>query len=279
MMGRALRALVCLALCVACLFGQDKKNSQLEASVGMRARIMQLVIEGSELVPAPATSESPVVVRVLATWQHGAHLRYDLEWAGFAPGKYDIAKFLVRKDGSSADNVAPIEVEVLSMLPFDAFEPSELELAPAARLDGYTTTQILLGVFWGVGLLAILFVGRKWRRKSPPAPPKPTLADRMRPLVEQVASGAADTAQKAELERLLVAFWRSRLDLGSERAVDAIMTIRNHEEAGALLRQVEAWLHAPTPPATFDVADLLSPYRAVTADSLEVNSAAFGVAT
>ena len=111
-------------------------------------------------------SESPVVVRVLATWQHGAHLRYDLEWAGFAPGKYDIAKFLVRKDGSSADNVAPIEVEVLSMLPFDAFEPSELELAPAARLDGYTTTQILLGVFWGVGLLAILFVGRKWRRKS-----------------------------------------------------------------------------------------------------------------
>ena len=115
--------------------------------------------------------------------------------------------------------------------------------------------------------------------ESAAPPPKPTLADRMRPLVEQVASGAADTAQKAELERLLVAFWRSRLDLGSERAVDAIMTIRNHEEAGALLRQVEAWLHAPTPPATFDVADLLSPYRAVTADSLEVNSAAFGVAT
>ena len=276
MMRLARRVLACLALLVACLPAQAKQGNAREATVGMRARIMQLVVDGSELVPAPATSESPMVVRVLATWPHGAHLRYDLEWVGFEPGTYDLARFLVRKDGSSMDKLAPIEVKVLSVLPGDAFEPSELERAPAARLDGYTTMQIAIGVFWGLGLLAILFVGRKWSKKAPPAPPKPTLADRLRPLVEEVASGGADTAQKAELERLLVAFWRSRLDLGSVRAVDAIVAIRNHDEAGALLRQVEAWLHAPQPPETLDVAELLQPYRAVTADSLVVTSASFG---
>jgi len=275
-MRSTLLGLICCALFTIGLGAQDKRGNQTEASVGMRAKIMQHVVEGSELVPAPATSGSPVVVRVLATWQHGAHLRYDLEWVGLEPGKYDLAKFLVRKDGSSMENVAPIEVEVLSVLPGDAFEPSELERAPVDRLDGYSAMQVMISVLWGVGLLAILFVGRTWRKKVVADAPEPTLADRMRPLVEEVASGNADTAKKAELERLLVAFWRSRLDLGSVRAVDAIVAIRNHEEAGALLRQVEAWLHAPEPPETIDVAELLQPYRAVTADSLQVSSAAFG---
>lgn len=271
-----LRALACIVLSAACLVAQESDDSHREATVGMRAKIMQLVVEGSELVPAPSTSESVLVVRVLATWPHGDHLRYDLEWVGFEEGTYDLTKFLVRKDGSSMDNLSPVEVNVLSVLPGDAFEPSELERSPATRLDGYTTTQIVTGVFWGVGLLSILFIGRKWKKKALPAPPKPTLADRLRPMVERVASGNADAAQKAELERLLVAFWRARLDLGSVRAMDAIVTIRNHKEAGALLRQVEAWLHAPEPPAKFDVAGLLRPYRAVTADSLAVTSAALG---
>ena len=56
----------------------------------------------------------------------------------------------------------------------------------------------------------------------------------------------------------------------SVRAVEAIVAIRNHDEAGALLRQVEAWLHAPEPPKSIDVAGLLQPYRHVTADSLQV---------
>lgn len=276
MMRLVLLTLASLVFCATNLFAQASAASQREATVGMRAKIMQLVLEGTELVPAPSTSESLVVVRVLATWPHGAHLRYDLEWVGYEEGTYDLTKFLVRKDGSAMDKLAPIEVQVRSVLPGDAFEPSELQLEPSARLDGYTTTQVVTGVFWGLGLLAILFVGRKWKKKALPAPAKPTLADRLRPLVEEVASGRADTAKKAELERLLVAFWRSRLDLDSVRAVDAIVTIRNHDEAGALLRQVEAWLHAPEPPATFDVAGLLRPYRAVTADSLAVTSAALG---
>jgi hypothetical protein len=91
----------------------------------------------------------------------------------------------------------------------------------------------------------------------------------MRPLVESVAAGQADDAAKAELERLLVAFWRARLDLRSVKAAAAIATIRAHPEAGALLRQVEAWLHQPVPPAAFDLQALLAPYRSVSAADFE----------
>jgi hypothetical protein len=264
-MKMTLRMLVCMMLCATLLVAQAR--DEREATVGMRAYVEQVVMEGPELVPAPSSTAAQVVVRVVKTWPHGEHLRYDLEWVGFEEGSYDLTKFLVRKDGTPADALPAILIKVQSLLPGDAFEPSDLDPAAAARLDGYATRQIVVGVMWGIGLLAILFVGRKWATKPEPLPPPPTLADRLRPMVEHVASGKADNAQKAELERLLVAFWRARLDLGSVRAVDAIMTIRKHEEAGALLRQVEAWLHAPEPPKSMDVAGLLRPYGSVTADS------------
>lgn len=266
MMRAMLRVLTCLLLCTTLVFAQAR--DEREATVGMRAYVEQVVIEGPELVPAPSSMKAPVVVRVVKTWPHGAHLRYDLEWVGFEEGNFNLADYLVRKDGSDKGEVPAIEVKVKSLLPYDAFEPSDIDPSNAARLDGYSTTQVVVIVLWSVGLLAILFVGRKWKKKEAPPEAPPTLADRLRPIVEEVASGKADNAKKAELERLLVAFWRARLDLGSERAVDAIMAIRKHEEAGALLRQVEAWLHAPEPPESMDVAGLLRPYRSVTADSL-----------
>ncbi|MEO6593187.1 MAG: hypothetical protein ABIP94_00370, partial [Planctomycetota bacterium] len=98
---------------------------------------------------------------------------------------------------------------------------------------------------------------------------KPSLADRLRPLVEAVAAGRADDAGKAELERLLLAFWRARLGLKQAKAQAALAEMRQHAEAGALLRQLEAWLHMPVPPASLDVAALLAPYRSVSAESFD----------
>lgn len=271
-MQRAVRLVVMAMAGASGLAAQAK--AERSATVGMRARLEQVVLPGTELVPAPSSLKSPVVVRVLATWPHGEHLRYDFEWTGLEPGQHDLTKFLARKDGTSAEGLPPLLVDVTSVLPEGVTEPSEIDPRAPARLDGYRTMQIVVGVLWGVGLLAILFVGRRWKRKPPPPAPKPTLADRLRPLVERVVSGAADTAAKAELERLLVAFWRSRLGLQGQRVGEAIVAIKAHAEAGQLLRQLEAWLHMPAPRATMDVGAVLQPYRAVTAESSEPLAAA-----
>lgn len=239
------------------------------AAVGMRAHTEQVVLPGSELQVAPADHGAPLVLRILAVWPHGEHFRYDFEWAGLEPGTYDLTKYLVRKNGSSLDGLAPVEVTVTSVLAKGKVEPSELEPVAPERLDGYRTQQVIAAVVWGVGLLLILFVGRRWRRPSVAVVEKPTLADRLRPLVEAVAAGRADDAAKAELERVLVAFWRARLDLRTTKAAAAIVAIRQHPEAGALLHKLEAWLHMPVPPASLDLQALLQPYRAVSADAFE----------
>lgn len=239
------------------------------ASVGMRARIDELVLPGGELEPAAVDHTTPIVVRLLATRPHGDRFRYDLEWYGLAPGRYDLARWLARKDGSAAADLPPIEVTVTSVLPPGELEPAAPAPGALPRLSGYSTLQIVAGVLWVVGLLAVLFVGRRWRRARAVAAVQPTLADRLRPLVQAVATGAADDAGKAELERLLVAFWRAKLGLRTANADAAIVAIRAHAEAGALLRQVEAWLHRPEPPASFDVAALLAPYRSVSAADFE----------
>jgi len=266
-MTSPLRFLAALLLCAVAAVAQVR--DEREATVGMRANIDQLVLEGSELIVAPKTNESPIRLRILKTWPHGDHLRYDLEWQGLEEGNHNLADYLVRKDGSSTDGLQAVKVKVRSVLPGDMFEPSEIDPAEGDRLDGYSSLQVAVTVIWVVGLLAILFVGRKRKATVTKAPPKPTLADRLRPLVETVTSGNAEEHQKAELERLLVAFWRARLDLGDMKVADAVMAIRRDEQAGALLRHIEAWLHAPEPPQDVDLGKLLDPYRSVTADQFQ----------
>ena len=123
-------------------------------------------------------------------------------------------------------------------------------------------------------LFAILLAGRAQRRAAQAASAQPaTLAERLQPMVEAAAAGQLDSAGKAQLERLLLAFWRRRLELEGVKAADAMPKLRNHGEAGALLRQLEDWLHRPKPTQDVDLGALLAPYRSVAAATVEADAA------
>lgn len=269
MNGSRHRAAFAAAFVVALGAVSAQSRDERTAAVGMRAVVEQVVLQGSELVAAPIVAGAPIVVRVLATWPHGEHFRYDLEWSGLEPGSYDLVKFLARKNGSSMDGAGTVPVTVTSLLPKGQLEPGKLTPIATQRLDAYRTLQIVAAVVWVIGLLLILFVGRRRKQRAAPSAPQPTLADRLRPLVEIVASGRGDDSTKAELERVLVACWRRKLGLQNVKAAPAIVAIREHPEAGVLLRQIEAWLHAPGAAVAIDLEQLLAPYRTMTADDLE----------
>ncbi len=266
-MNRAAKLLSAALLCVGWAAAQQRDVR--EATVGMRAYVDQIVLAGTALAPVASTSKSPVMVRVVKAWPHGEHLRYDLEWVGFEAGTYDLTDYLAREDGSTTDDLPALNVEVVSVLPENMFEPSALAANPGESLGGYSQLQVSVVALWAIGLFAILFLGRPRKPAAVVAAAEPTLADRLRPLVERVGRGDAEEREKAELERLLVAFWRARLDLGDMKVADAVMAIRADDRAGALLRHVEEWLHAPNPPDGVDVGELLAPYRSVTADQLQ----------
>ena len=264
-MRRVPGLVVALACVVSAVAAQARDERR--ASVGMRARIEQVVVLGSALAVKPIEPKSPIVLRIVATWPHGTDHRYDLEYYGLEPGTHDLGAYLTRADASDTTPLPKLEVAIEAILPPGQIEPVALTPKAPPRLGGYSTTLVVGGVLWLVGLFAILFVGRRRRRAAVDAAKRPvTLADRLRPLVEGAAAGSLDDGQKAELERLLLAFWRRRLDLGALKASAAIVQLRAHAEAGPLLRQLDAWLHKPGPARAVDVTALLQPYRDVAAE-------------
>lgn len=263
-------ALVALCTVLANATAQDKPAAQAPAparsTVGLPAEITGLVVNGSEVEAAPATTASKVIVRIDDVQPHGTAHRYALTFTGLEPGTYDLRDFLLRKDRSPLTDATPIPIEIASVLPKDAMKPNPLAGLPGPALGGYEKLAWTAGVVWLLGLLAILFVGRKRKQTAIAAERPITLAERLRPLVEAARQGSLPQSQLAELERLLLGVWRRRLSLQDLPAATAISTMRAHPEAGALLRQLEQWLHAPMSASAIDVDALLRPYASLPAD-------------
>lgn len=263
-------ALVALCTVFANASAQDKPAAQApepaRSTVGLPSELTGLVVNGSEVEAAPASATSKVIVRIDDVQPHGTAHRYALTFTGLEPGTFDLRDYLVRKDRSPLTDAAPIPIEIRSVLPKDAMKPNPLAGMPGPALGGYTKLAWTAGAVWLLGLLAILFVGRKRKRAAIIAERPITLAERLRPLVEEARHGRLPQSQQAELERLLLGVWRRRLSLQALPAAAAIAAMRAHPEAGALLRQLEQWLHAPAAAGTVDVDALLAPYASLPAD-------------
>ena len=96
-------------------------------------------------------------------------------------------------------------------------------------------------------------------------------ARRKRPEEERTALKEAAARRElkpdgqAQLERLLLGYWRERLGWQSLPADEALARLRGHPEAGLLLRQLEDWLHRPPGAVTVDVDLVLAPYSRIPA--------------
>ncbi|MBK7644581.1 MAG: hypothetical protein IPJ19_16305 [Planctomycetes bacterium] len=257
---------------IALLLALLLQTAPPQTNIGVPGRIMQLVLPGTELEPLPLDVNSPIVLRVLATWPHGTELRYDLEYYGLEAGSFDLAKYLKHKDGTPVEGLPPIPVEVSSLLPEGQVQPNALEPTALPRLGGYQKTLIGLGIAWVLGLAAILLVGRRRSHVERDRVRPRTLAEELRPLVQAALEGRLARSDRARLELRLVEYWRRKLALQDKPAQEMIMQLRAHPEAGALLRSLEEWLHRPDPPQDVDLARLLAPYEKV--DMAELESAA-----
>ena len=160
------------------------------------------------------------------------------------------------------------------MLPPGQVEPNKLAGESVQGLGGYQLAMILGGVVWGIGLVAILLVGRKKADSGGDMSETSTsLADRLQPIVQQAIAGELSTERLAELEMMLVAFWRKRLNIEHADAADVIPRLRADSSAGPLLIQLETWLHQPGANESIDIAVLLEPYRDLPPDALEASTA------
>lgn len=243
---------------------RDGESSRIRLSVGETGSLEQVVLAGPKLIPKPHDRESRFVVRVDAVYPHGSDWRYDLSFYGLEPGRYNVVDYLQTESGESAGGAKPLWVEVYSVLPRAKNTPHALEFQPTPRPGRYREWAVVAVVLWVTGLIALIWGGRVRRRRQQEAPRRRvTLADRLRPLVRRAEQGELTTAEQAELERLLISYWQRRLELEAMPPAEMMARLREDEQAGPLLRQLEAWLHHPRPQAPGDLEELLRPYRDV----------------
>lgn len=255
-------------LWTACLMASLQSGAAYERlprnAVGMSARYEGL-LTGSELVAAPLDDrDAPLVLRILETYPRDNAYWYVMEYYGLAPGQYDLRDFLLRKDGGALDDVRSLPVEIYSQLPPGQIVPHELPPGPLPRTLRYRHLLIGGAIVWLLGLAALALGRRRGRTVGDAEGPAPvSLAEQLRPLVQQAVSGKLPPERLALLERLLWTYWQRRLGLSTTDAVSSMAALRQHPQAGILLRDVERWLHSPAGSDGVDIERLLAPYQDV----------------
>jgi len=175
------------------------RNIGIEGSV-------TITLPRADYQPRPLDDRTELILRVervtmLASNQH----RYDFFYMGLEPGAYKLADYLIHFDGTRPEELGDLRIQVRAMLPEDydgklnAYVPRSFPF-----IGGYRAALIALGVLWAGGIAAFIYLSRKKRIVAVPAAvtPPPSLAERLRPLVEQTAAGKLSVEGQANLERL-----------------------------------------------------------------------------
>ena len=213
----------------------------------------------------PLDDRTPLILRIESIKPAGdGKYVYDFHYMGLEPGTYQLKDYLIHADGSPATEVGGISFTAQSVLPpehdgkLNSYVPR-----PFPWFGGYRIALAAFAVFWVLGLIAFVWFGRRRKVVSDelPEPPPPTYAERMRPYVEAAATGNLTASGQAELERLMTGYWREKLQLPEQRMADELASLKNHPEAGELVRALEKWLHRPGGASPEEVHRLLEPYR------------------
>lgn len=242
--------------------GSTPKGIGLEGDV-------EVTLDRGDYQPKPMDDRTPLILRLDQVRPDAeGRFTYSFHCIGFEPGTHRLADYLVHPDGTPASDLGETPIEVKSILPPDfKGELNPFSPGPFPRLGGYRNLLVLLAVVWLCGLPALIWLGRRKKAMAtvaPPAPP-PSYAERLRPFVEAAAQGTLDTSGQAELERLLTGYWRERVAVPDQRVGEALATLKQHPEAGALLQALERWLHRPGGATHTEINRLLEPYRRPTA--------------
>jgi len=224
-----------------------------------------VTLDRGDYQPRPLDDRTPLILRLEKVQpEKDGRFTYIFHPIGFEPGSYRLADYLIHPDGTPATEIGDTKIQVDSILPADyQGELNRFDPQPFPWFGGYRMTLAGLAVLWLCGLPALIWLGRKKKAEAieETAPPIPSYAERMRPLVEAAAEGKLTAAGQAELERLMTGYWREKIATPDQRMAETIVALKRHPEAGSLLHALERWLHHPGGATCAEIDTLLEPYR------------------
>ena len=258
---------LCLLLLLSCLaLTHLSAATSPTPAIGIEGRL-SVALPKADYRPKPLDDRTELILRLesVSTLTNKQH-RYDFFYMGLEPGTYNLADYLIRPDGSRPDELKDIQIEVRSMLPENHDGQLNAYVSrPFPWIGGYRVLLAVIALLWVGGIVAFAYAFRKKRViETPPiVMPQPSFAERLCPLVEAAAAGRLSADGKAQLERLLMGYWREKLSLPDLRMAEALARLKAHAQAGDLLRALERWLHRHGGVPVSEVAAVLEPYRTV----------------
>jgi len=259
------RAAQCLLLSAWLSIGTSVAAAA-ENSIGTEG-VFYLRTSGPALEVKPFEEGGALLIRIADIARDEDISIYELRYIGYIAGEYDLRDYLRQLNGTDLSALPPANVSIVSVLP--ANHDGELRAIRRSPLPFAWPYRILLagaGLLWLVPL--VWWTNQRMANRKRVAKeahtPRLSLADQLKPLVEAVLEGRGNPCEQAALERLLLSYWREKLNLNDCSSQRALASMRADPEAGALLRQVDAWLHMPPGRQEIDVPALLAPYRNIT---------------
>ncbi len=230
------------------------------ASIGSGLVIEDLEIKGSELAVIPRIdSKVPIILRIVNSEATENGYSYDLHVEGLDEGKYNLADYLKRADGSESA-IPKISFEAYSILKDKWTEPRTLEKIKPEKIGGYFTLVLVLIILWIAGLAAIILLKRK-RATVAHVIADPTLGERIYKLLKKSNNNLTST-QKAELDRMVIGHWLHQFpDLEHRPIADSITFLKSQSDSAPMLLSIEKWLHSGQEVSVEVIDEALSSYQ------------------
>jgi hypothetical protein len=249
---KLLRLGVLLALAAAPVIGQQpaaaspREERVVACGIAHRCTISY---EAAELRARPVDSRTTPLQVVVE--RGSAPSSWDLEVVGFEAGRFDVARFLERADGTPASDLPAIPVQVVSLLPPGLHLDLETRESQPVRLAGRPTwLWPLLAALW-LALPVAWLVVRRMRRRRASAPPSTAApaADPLDELAALVGQRPLTTAERARLEMLLLRRLGEASGGSFGTSNNPYLVARSDPVGASIVEALESWLHHPQPPA------------------------------
>jgi hypothetical protein len=255
---------VLLLLGVLASVSVAETNTTPTRSIGLEGSIT-VDLPRNDYLARPLDDRTEFILRIESVSPVGKdRFRYALYFMGLEPETFDLADYLVRVDGSRPDELAGQRVRVHAVLSEDHdgrltnYVPDRFPF-----IGGYRAALVTLTILWVAGIGGFIW---SYRKRKPIAAAvtvaqPPSLAERLRPLVEAAAAGRLTLEEKAQIERLLMGFWREKIPMAEMKMAETVAHLREHPQAGELLRALERWLHQRDGASPAEINSLLEQYR------------------
>lgn len=248
-----------------------------EVKVGQE-EIVEYFWDGIPLRTVDQPLQSPFFLRIIENKIVNGKTVYVLAYTLLEPEiDIDLSKALVSKTGQPVKELPPLVVSAKTLLSKDYNGAlKDYSLKDVDSFKGYTARMVAATLLWFIaGVIAIYLIKPKKEEVVQEVKEKsPTVAELLAPLVNKAASNSLTTAEKSRLMTILMRYWQIKLDLKGMAADECIRSLREHEQAGVLLKALDGWLFNPKGINNAELKNVLEPYSGVLASDLSLEDLA-----